>query len=298
MVGSPFNIVGVPKISKGDFLGIVGGDVYPTLQNLALAIKNIIVTQNGGEWFNNGDYFYYEENGIIKVGHYLIVEGVETYAQAIDDSEIDILIPPAHTSFTKYKVSISFDAIRIDEPRVLNAEEYCTITIGGSGTVVNASVSLGNDISMVSIQKYRINAKPIINLSSTSVYYLEPLEIPSGLGIANEISQLTSNNFLQNRHNSGINPQINYSFILDKRINLLKQFYKYARYGIVAKNSTEYVSGISPNMIFKIKEYTCSWGEYEINEFYAKASDNIGIDNTESDTITLALQFEIQALEN
>ena len=298
MVGSPFNIVGVPKISKGDFLGIVDGVVYPTLQDLALAIKNYVVTQNGGEWFNNGDYFYYEENGIIKVGHYLVVEGVETYAQAIDDSEIDILIPPTHTSFTKYKVSISFDAIRIDEPRVLNSEEYCTITIGGSGTVVNASVFLGNDISMVSIQKYRINAKPIINLSSTSVYYLEPLEIPSGLGIANEISQLTSNNFLQNRHNSGINPQINYSFILDKRIDLLKQFYKYARYGIVAKNSSEYVSGISPNMIFKIKEYTCSWGEYEINEFYAKASDNIDIDNTESDTITLALQFEIQALEN
>ena len=86
--------------------------------------------------------------------------------------------------------------------------------------------------------------------------------------------------------------------MLSKKIDLLKQFYRYGRYGIVAKNSAEYVSGISPNMIFKIKEYTSSWGEYEINELYAKATDNIDVDKTESDAMTIALQFEKQALEN
>ena len=298
MVGSPFNVIGVPSIHKGDFLGIVGGEERPTLQDLGLAIKNYIVVQNGGAWFNNGDYFYYEENGQLMVGKYIVEDNVETYRHITESDVVDILIPPTHTSFTKYKVSISFDAIRIDEPKVLNAEEYCTITIGGSATVVDYDVILGNDISMVSVQKYRINAKPNINLSDTDTYYLEPLDIPSGLGIANEISQLTSNNFLQNKHNSAINAQINYSFVLSKKIDLLKQFYKYARYGIVAKNSDEYASDISPNMIFKIKEYSSSWGEYEINEFYAKATDNIDTDKTESDAMTIALQFEIQALEN
>ena len=118
--------------------------------------------------------------------------------------------------------------------------------------------------------------------------------MPSGLGISGEISQLASHNFIQNTHNDGIKPTFNYSFVLDFSEPLIYQFFKYARYGITGTLTNTYSDGVSPNMLFKIQETWSSWGEIEIFEFVAKATDNIDIDNTESDSLTIKLSFDLQ----
>ena len=51
-------------------------------------------------------------------------------------------------------------------------------------------------------------------------------------------------------------------------------------------------------MIFSVKEVWSSWGEYEENEVKAKIVENIDIENTESDTLTIGLTMQIQGDNN
>ena len=120
--------------------------------------------------------------------------------------------------------------------------------------------------------------------------------MPSGLGIANQVSQLASSNFIQRKHNDGINPSVDYSFVLDKNEPLIYQWWKYARYGIqgLVTETVPYSSGVTPNLIYEINEIWSSWGEIEKFVFNAKATENIDIENTESDALTIKLTFEIQ----
>ena len=205
----------------------------------------------------------------------------------------DVLFPPQHESFEKYQLSLSFDSIRIDQPNTLNANEYITISFGGSATLVDSKVALGNQLTKVGIKKYKVQAQTDIDITDT-YHYLEPLEMPSGLGISGEISQLASHNFIQNTHNDGIKPTFNYSFVLDFNDPLIYQFFKYARYGITGTLANTFNDGVSPNMLFKIQETWSAWGSIEIFEFIAKATDNIDIDNTESDSLTIKLSFDLQ----
>ena len=288
-VGTPFQNDGAPAFKHGDFVGVISQltNFQTYMTNLHNTYTGLNATTLETIWFDNKEnYFYFENSGKIMVGKY---DGNSTYEYGGDYRD-KIIYPPEHTSFTKYKLSMSFDTIRVDEPRTLNANGCCDISIGGSATLVSKGVALGNDISKVVIAKDRVEAQTIINLYGNNKCPLEPLEIPSGLGISNEISQLASHNFLQARHNDGINAQINYSFVLDKDIALLNQLYKYARYGIV--KTDEY--GVSPNMVFEISEFSCSWGEYDVNTFYAKITDHIDIENTESDAMSISFQVDVQ----
>ena len=218
---------------------------------------------------------------------YEMVENNETYPF--------VELPPQHTSFTKNKVSISFDSIRIDEPKTLNAEEYCTISFGGSATVVSENVALGNDLTKLGIKKYKVKAQTDVSITD-SYHWLEPLEMPSGLGISGEISQLASHNFIQNKHNDGINPTFNYSFVLTKDEPLIYQWWKYARYGTLGTYNaqTPYNDGVTPNMLYSIEEIWSSWGQVEVFSFYAKTTENVDIENTESDALSIKLTFELQ----
>ena len=250
-----------------------------------------------------------------------VINGTGTFSQEFNDNDLDwdnlsvdcdeiesnyqkvenngeyagIIVPPVDLTFEKYKVSLSFDTIKIDEPRVLDAEECCTISFGGSATLVDEKAALGNDLTKVGIAKYKIKADTDVTLDNT-YHWLEPLEMPNDLGISSELSQLASHNFIQNKHNDGINPTFDYSFVLDKSEILIKQWWKYARYGIqgTPTASTPYSDGVTPNTLYKIKEIWSSWGEVEIYDFVAKATENIDIENTESDALTVKLRFELQ----
>ena len=47
-------------------------------------------------------------------------------------------------------------------------------------------------------------------------------------------------------------------------------------------------------MLFLTNEIWCSWGEYEVSSLTTKLIENIDIENTESDTLTLSLTMQIQ----
>lgn len=282
MVGTIANqVLGTPTLNNGDYIGtIVSTTISLTLPARLTELTSLgIITSNATQ-------VYFEDS----VSHKLVSAIKEDGVWKVDENDNTI---PEHTSFEKYKVSISFDSMRIDEPKTLNAEETITILFSGSATVVNKDTALGNDLTKLGIKKYKIQAKTDIALTDT-YHWLEPLEMPSSLGISNEISQLASHNFIQNKHNDGINPNFDYSFVLDKNETLIYQWWKYARYGITGTLAQSYADGVSPNTLYKIQEIWSYWGEIEIFEFITKATDNIDIENTESDALTIKLTFELQ----
>ena len=277
------NVKGSPKISSGDFIGTIDelSNIDTKVQTRISEIQTLL-----GSFVNDATTLYFENAfKLYKVD----------YNQENDEWEIDESFEYSGKRFSKYKVSISFDTTRVDEPRTLNGEEPVTISFGGSATLVSAEVELGNDLTKVSFKKSLIKAQTNISLTD-SVHWLEPLEMPNNLGIANEINQLASSNFLQGKQNTGINPNISYSFVLDKSEPLIYQWWKYARYGIQGKENDNptYSTGVTPNTIYQIVEYWSSWGNIEKITYNAKATENVEVENTESDAISLKLNFEVQ----
>ena len=276
------NVNGTPTIESGDFIGEV--DISGELET---AIYNKIATYTAlgfvSEITHENDIVYFEYNGKL----------YKATRQSDATFVLDNNLLNSHNSFNKCKVSISFDSIRIDEPKTLNAKEYITIMFGGSATLTDGSVVLGNQLTKVGIKKYKVQAQTDIAITD-DYHWLEPLEMPSGLGISNEISQLASHNFLQNTHNDGIKASIDYSFVLDFDEPLIKQWFRYARYGIQGTVANSYSDGVSPNMLYKIQEIWSSWGEVEVYEITAKLVDNVDIENTESDSLSIKVTFDIQ----
>ena len=265
-----------------------------------------------GIWLNNSNYVYYylsrsESGGLIVAKRVPIISGGTTtyHWRRVFEGESgteDILFPP-EGDFEKYKVSMSFDSIRCDEPRNLNAKEYCTISFGGSATLVNNGVALGNDLVKLGISKNKIIASPNIiitpneNLLSNATW-LEPLEMPSGNSANTITNLLNSNRFNTNSHTTNITIANQYSFVLDRSIPLLDQLYKYGRYGYFGvDNSGEtpsYTNAITPNMIFRVYEVNSSWGDVDVNFIDAKIVEDISIENTESDTLSMTITLQKQ----
>ena len=211
-----------------------------------------------------------------------------------DGTHQDIIFPPEHTSFEKYKVSFSFDAIRCDEPRNLNGKEYCELSFGGSATLVSEGVQLGNDLLKIFIKKLQIQAETNIDLSSDIGNWLEPLELPSGNNANTQINQLISKNFVSNSHTDSIALTLQYTFILDRNIKILDQLFKYSRYGFQGTLANNYQDGITPNIEYGINELWCSWGKFEIFSITAKLVEDVEIENTEGDTLTISTTMQIQ----
>ena len=210
-----------------------------------------------------------------------------------DGTNNKIAFPPEHTSFAKYKMSFSFDAIRCDEPRNLNGEEYCELSFGGSATLVNNGVKLGNDLLKISVSKYKIPADTDITFDD-NIAYLEPLEMPSGNNINTNPNQLVSNLFKTNAHADAIALTLQYTFIVDENIAILNQWYDDARYGTLGTSQNQ----VSPNLIYKVHEYYCSWGNYTDIEILTKVVGDMDIENTESDTLTISLSMQILGENN
>ena len=269
-----YNVRGYIKNSEDVYLD---GD-NNLIANITIEFDRDFLTRNGYTMKTSAKADIYRMQ-------YMIIEDDGTYP--------DFIFPPENESFEKYKLSFSFDAIRCDEPRNLNAEEYCEISFSGSATLVNESVQLGNDLIKISISKLGINAATPIDFTTdpdNPTWWLEPLEMPSGSNANTNPIQLMSNRFIANSHTDALALTLQYTFIYDKHVQLLKQLFKYARYGTQGLTKND----ISPNMIFGIKEIWSSWGEYEEETFKAKIVENVDIENTESDTLTLSLTMQLQ----
>lgn len=244
----------------------------------------------GSEWDSE------TTTGEINEAEYYI-KGKKKYIEQEDDgNQGNIIFPPNHTNFEKYKVSLSFESIRCDEPRTLNGDEYCEISFGGSATIVDEAVFLGNDLLKVDIKQYKLIAETPIDYSSSAVdHWLEPLELPSGSNANTVMSQLMSNNFKQNTHTDGIAISRQYTFIVN-RDSLIQGWFRQARDGTFGYTVE---SGITrsltyPNIIYKVRELWNSWANVYSEEVLAKVVESIDVENTESDTLTITVPLQIQ----
>ena len=280
----------VGTVGQGYERTLKNGDYIGTCEN-TVAVRNALTNiANQGITVENKDYWLYcQKNEKLTVVYIKYSNNSVSFIE--DDGEQgDIIFPPDHRSFEKYKLSLSFDAIRCDEPRNLNDNEYVELTFTGSATLVSDGVALGNDLLKVSFTKLGIKAETPITFNNPTTYYLEPLEMPSGSNANTQISQLVSNKFLSNSHTDSLALTLQYTFILDRNIPFLDQLFKYARYG--TQGLTE--SYISPNMEYGINEIFCSWGVIESFKVVGKIIENIDIENTEGDILTISLSIQIQ----
>ena len=288
------NVVGTPMIRIGDFIGIKTNSE----DSVDDFITERLNTFNSEPYnFNIGEilmsqrtrYLYFEESGLLKVAIYNVEE--HQWQEKVDDNTYDdVIFPPEHNSFTKYKVSISFDAMRTNEPRTLNGKEVIEISFGGNATVVNKSIKLGNDLTKVCVQKHKLITKDLAQTLDNVEHWLEPLEMPSGNNADTQLNRLVSNNFIANTHTDSISLSNNYTFICDDDETLLDQWYDYGRYGIQTT--------ITPNIIYKVTELYSSWGLVKRKQYLAKIVESIDIDNNENDVLTISVPFQVQGENN
>ena len=281
-------------IHNGDFIGSVDNTSVSAILT-SLYAKGIPTN----EWQEN-DYLYAEKNG--KLARYEYINDLWVENQTYFSEELE------HTSFNKFKVSLSLNDISINQPFTLDALEYITFEMGGSATLVNNGVRLGNDLVRVYVKKYKV---VISENSNSDIYFdnlaeenpfieVEPLEIPSNANANTIANQLRSNFFIPNSHTDSVGHAIQYSFVCDMSISLLKSLFNYARYHEcnLGQNNTIIYESITPNIIYKVKEQWSSWGEVEFHEYYGKLNEDIDIENTEADITTLNLSFQLQGENN
>lgn len=295
-VGTVANDVdGSPATLKGDYIGEHDDD-FSINEDIAQNIKPYFEEKDIYFQESLSMYYYMED---ISTSSMIVVKKTTNGWERIenDGTNPDIVFPPANKTFEKFKISMSFDSIRCDEPRNLNADEYCVISFGGSATLVSENVLLGNELTKLAIAKYSIVAKEPITLDRID-NWLEPLELPSGNNADTQMNKLLSNKFITNTHTDSLTVSMQYTFILDKNIEFLKQMFRYARYGKQGTLEENYEDGITPNMIYRVKEYWSAWGEVNVEEYKAKVVSSIDIENTESDTLTITIPLQVQGENN
>lgn len=310
MVGSVANnSIGTPVLSYGDYLGSYDNNVPDTIVSLndyVVYKLNLfsslgIIEETYPETLER--YYYvgiqYEDNGVLRERLAVVIYDSDTteWKEIIDDgTHPTIIFPPTHNYFEKYKVSMSFETNRVSEPRTLNANDMCNITLGGSTTVCSSSVKLGNDLTKLDIMRnyvYNGGTKVLFNVNNEH-NYLEPLEIPNSSNLNSIPNQLASNNFMTNSHNDAISSGIQYTFIIDEDIELLNHLFRYARYGKVAILTSGDQLGISPNVVYTVKEYWVKWGNVKIEDYLGKIIGDIDVDSTESDVMTISITMQVQ----
>lgn len=293
VVGTIGHNEGEPEVKIGDYLGEIPveyvGDRLTYFDSIGLYDD----TQTAeGDWYYIGRPT--RDGYELSVVYY---NGEEWQLLENDGTHPEITFPPEHVDFKKYKLSMSCEAIRCDEPYTLNGEEYVKISMGGSATLTDYSVLFGNDLVKVCVQKYGIKLQSgNVVYSNPTKYWLEPLEMPSSNDPNTRINQLVSNNFKSNTHTDAIVLTLQYTFLLDTNIAILDQWFEYGRYGTtnVGNSADSSNSAMSPNIIYKVTEYWSYWGNVKKREIKAKISNSIDIEDTESDTMTVGVVMQIQ----
>jgi hypothetical protein len=174
-----------------------------------------------------------------------------------------------------YKLSLSFDGIQSQEPYINNGVDRVFLFFGGSATVVESKVSLGNDIILNTIQ---------VGDNEGVIYEVEPTEIPASLSVSDDTFQTYANGYRTQDRNLAIGNKMAYSFIYDNTNALYNDLYTYSRFGT---NASTYAQ-----QIFTIKEYRYSFGVLTTNTFYAKLGD-VATSNTNGDVMTLSVNLKI-----
>jgi hypothetical protein len=197
--------------------------------------------------------------------YYSISLGTETRTTLVNLGSTPIL----------YKLSLSFDGIQSQEPYINNGVDRVFLFFGGSATVVESKVSLGNDIVLNTIQ---------VGKNTGTIYTVEPTEIPASLSVSDDTFQTYANGYRTQDRNLAIGNKMAYSFIYDNTIALYNDLYTYSRFGT---NASTYAQ-----QVFTIKEYRYAFGVLTTNTFYAKLGD-VATSNTNGDVMTLSVNLKI-----
>lgn len=297
------NINGKPLARNGDFIGEVNGvdiDIDSFINNKVSQLETLgfVFENKENNAFVIGSYFYFSYNNVLRVAVYDYDSVSETnkWLPKVDNYEDypNIIFPPEHNSFVKYKLSMAFDSFRLSEPREINAKDYVDLSFGGSATLVSANVMLGNELTKLGIKRVGVKTKDGLDTTNadSDYHWLEPLELPSGNGASVTANQLISNKFLNNSHTDGLTITRQYTFVYDYDNEFLQMLFMYGRYGLQ--------EGISPNMIYELVEIYSSWGNIkplnstQLRTIKAKLVENVDIENNESDVLTLSITMQIQ----
>lgn len=286
------NSIGTPQVRTGDYMGLLE---FPT--DIDDVITDLV--DNYGfedlDYHSTCKYLYYSvmvnDTEVMKVATY--VDEDEEWEEIVSNESVDfgIVFPELGLGFKKWQVSLSFDSIRCDEPRVLNADKICNISFGGSATITNNLVLLGNTLTKVGIRKVGISGTEFEYDNET--FWLEPLEMPASNTPNSQLRQLAKNGFMQNDHVDSITPTLQYTFIVDTNVELLANWFEFARYGIYGTSN----DSVSPNTIYEITELYSMWGVVKAYQFKTKIVDTIDVENSESDTLTIKVPMKIQGAE-
>jgi hypothetical protein len=174
-----------------------------------------------------------------------------------------------------YKLSLSFDGIQSQEPYINNGIDRVFLFFGGSATIVQSNVALGNDIVLNTIQ---------VGKDTGTLYTVEPTEIPASLSVNDDTFQTYANGYRTQDRNMAVGNKMAYSFIYDTTNALYNGLYEYARFGT---NASTYVQ-----QIFTVKEYRYSFGTLTTNTFYAKLGD-VATSNTNGDVMTISVNLKV-----
>lgn len=289
-IGNSYEDNGI-VIHNGDFITdwneqtAISGTVSSTITQLYTNYG--VTTEEGLKWLY--------VRGVQSNKMYVVVYEDSTWKIVDDDgSHKDIIFPPSNKSFERYKISMSFESVRVDTPNTLNSEKYCEISFGGSATIVNCDVALGNDLVKLEVQRdYLVTVSNGVEVQESindSSHWLEPLEMPSSNNADAQISQLVAKKFLSVPHNDSISVSNQYTFMLDKEEGLINAWFEYGRYGIIPSNPE---NGVTPNMVYKISEWWSYWGKVKPMTFHAKVVGSIDIGNTESDALTITIPMQV-----
>ena len=296
------NIIGAPQIKNRDFIGVSNSAITNVNTWLNSRLSSLISTYGLTSSLQVNDCVYVgiDLTRSTRLKAIRITQVSPTFEGEFvtdEDNEYGIFVPP-DINYEKYKVSLSFDSLRCDQPITLNAKEYFTISFGGSATLVSNGVKLGNDMVKVSFEKKQIIADPTISITDTP-HWLEPLEMPSSNNANTKVNNLLSNRFISNSHTNALAISLQYTFILDENNSLLEQWFDYGRYGTQADGTeVTYANGITPNMIYEIKELWITWGDVKAKTFNAKIVESIDVEETESDVLSITIPLQLQGDNN
>jgi hypothetical protein len=214
---------------------------------------------DAGFWFVYNNKLYYRTLRLLSP------PSSYSYGTAVEVGTVDGL----------YKLSLSFDGIQSQEPYINNGVDRVFLFFGGSATVVEHKVSLGNDIILNTIQ---------VGKNTGTIFTVEPTEIPASLSVSDDTFQTYANGYRTQDRNLAIGNKMAYSFIYDNTISLYNDLYTYARFGT---NASTYAQ-----QVFTIKEYRYSFGVLTTNTFFAKLGD-VATSNTNGDVMTISVNFKI-----
>jgi len=241
--------------------------------------------------------FFLENNGKLELW-----KGISNGTTFTNFEQVDKVIH-SHDSFEKMKLSISFTDLKATDPYLLDGNEYFEISFGGGATLTTSNVMLGNDLVKVRIAKNKVVGATDYSFKENNAlvfYTLDPQEKASGNSAGTIENKLKANYFKTNTHTDSVTITKQYTFVYNTNVALLNQWYDYASYGIndLGDGGSLKQTSMTPNIIYTIREITNSWFNIKIRTFDAKIVEDIDINDTDSDVMTIGVSMQVQGANN